>query len=407
MKIVPARNSIPTRMPLLLTLAALSLLAAPCHRTQAQETRPIGKTVEDQKRNAVLLEGYDYGKYVESLTGYTGQDRQRIASLTYHHAVRTRVGPRGNYKGGMTLLPDGKLILATCRREERQEPAKFGIHVYLSADQGLAWEEIGKSPLFGKEPSVTALPGGSLILTAQELRDPSKMVLARSSDGGRTWETDALPGQDYPRNLIVQPDGSVVMIRAKAPAWTGQDKGSPLLQIGRSQDCGKTWQCSEGIVDWNETNFGEVSALRLKNGRLLAALRRQIPGTKNEGFETTVLTDSSDDGKHWSAPWPMVNPAEVHVYLTELHDGRILATYSNYHLPWGVYAVASNDAGKTWDLDHPMELALSGGYYVGWPVTLQLPDRSLLTCYSIEAYAYSRQPPHENVVTEVVRWNLP
>ena len=183
------------------------LLTVVCHGIQAQETRPIGKTAEDQKRNAVLLDGYDYGKYLEAITGYTGQDRQRIAALQYRHAVRTRVGPRGNYKGGMAALADGKLVLATCRRE-KEGSLLFIIHVYLSADQGLTWEEIGKTPLVGKEPSLTALPDGLLIMTAQELRDPMKMWLYRSSDGGRTWETDTLPGQDYPRNLIVEPNGS-------------------------------------------------------------------------------------------------------------------------------------------------------------------------------------------------------
>jgi hypothetical protein len=327
--------------------------------------------------------------------------------LEYHHAVRTRVGPRGNYKAGMTLLADGRVLLATCRRDGSQQPATFGIHVYQSADQGLTWEEIGQSPLFGKEPSLTVLPDGALILTAQEMRTPTKMAIARSSDGGRTWEADTVPGSDYPRNLIVEPDGSALMVRAEASAWTNPDKSTPHLQLGRSKDGGKTWQFSQGVVDWTDANFGEVASVRLKDGRLLAALRHQIPGTKGEGFETTVLTESTDDGQHWSAPRALVGPAEVHVYLTELHDGRILATYSNYHLPWGVYAVVSKDGGKTWDLDHPIELALSGGYYVGWPVTLELPDHSLLTCYANEAYAYSRQPPHENVVTEVVRWNLP
>jgi hypothetical protein len=37
-------------------------------------------------------------------------------------------------------------------------------------------------------------------------------------------------------------------------------------------------------------------------------------------------------------------------------------------------------------------------------VTLQLADRSLMTCYAIEAYL--RQPP-EHVVTETVRGKLP
>jgi hypothetical protein len=386
-------------------LATIPCLVLAVSAARAQETRPIGKTVEDQKRNAALLSGYDYGKYVESLTGYTGQDRQRIAFLEYKHAVRTRVGPRGNYKGAVAALPDGKLVLATCRRDKPDSPA-FSIHVYQSADQGLTWEEIGKTPLAGKESSLTALSDGSLLLTSQNAADMTKMNMARSSDGGRTWQTSTLPGNDYPRNVIVEPDGSVLMIRAKAPTWLpGSGKGSPNLELCRSRDGGRTWQFSTGLVAWQETRFGEVSSRRLKDGRLLATLRYEIPGTQGEGFETTLLTESSDNGRHWSKPQPMLATAEVHAYLTELANGRIMATYSNYHMPWGVYAVLSKDGGKTWDREHPIELALSAGFSVGWPVTVQLADGSLLTSYAAEAYY--RDPPPSNVVTEVVRWELP
>ena len=42
-------------------------------RVLAQETQPVGKTTADQKRNAVLLKGYDYSKYPSAITGYTGK----------------------------------------------------------------------------------------------------------------------------------------------------------------------------------------------------------------------------------------------------------------------------------------------------------------------------------------------
>ncbi len=392
---------------LLGSMLFMALMATACHGAQAQETRPTGKTVEDQKRNAVLLGGYNYKKYSTALTGYTGQDRQRVGFLQYRHAVRTRVGPRGSYKAGMALLADGKLVLAACRLP-KQGSRQFSIHVYQSADQGLTWEEIGTTPLWGKEPCLTVFPDGSLLLTAQKMAGPScpyAMYLFRSSDGGRTWETNVLPSEDYPRSLAVEPDGGALMIRAASFVGTeAERRKSPNLNLGRTQNGGKTWQFSEGLVDWNETSFAEVAALRLKDGRLLAALRSQIPGTQEEGFGHTVLTESSDGGKHWSKPREMLNSAEVHAHLTELDDGRILATYSNYHLPWGVYAVVSADGGKTWNLDHPIELALSADIYVGWPVTVQLADHSLVTCYAITAY--SKEPPR-HVVTEVVRWKLP
>ena len=100
----------------------------------------------------------------------------------------------------------------------------------------------------------------------------------------------------------------------------------------------------------------------------------------------------------------MVNTAEVHVYLTKLADGRILATHSTYHLPYGARAILSADKGRTWDLDNPIDLSISADLYVGWPVTLQLPDGSLLTAYAGTTYLH--QPP-DTTTCEVVRWQLP
>lgn len=402
------RRSIIHCAALIVIATSIVLAGSP---VSAQETQPVGKTKADQERNAELLKGYDYGKYPSALTGYTGQDRQQIVFERRQHAVRVRVGPRGNYKAGVAELPNAKLVLAACRNNNDPDPTKkrFLIHVYQSADQGLTWEEINETPLFGKEPSLTAMPDGMLVMSAQKgyfgpgSKYKEAINMARSTDGGKTWELYDLPGADYPRNMIAEKDGSLLFVRAVKSDWSDSGDGSPNLQLCRSKD-GKAWQFSEGTVDWSYAAFGEVSAIRLKDGRLLAALRRQIPKTKGEGFEDTVITESSDDGKTWSKPRVMVNTAEVHAYLTELEDGRILATYSNYHLPWGAYAIVSKDGGKTWDRDHPIRLSASADLYVGWPVTLQLKDRSLITASALTAYL--RQPP-ETTVTEVVRWRLP
>ncbi len=375
------------------------------------ESQPVGKTIEDQQRNAALLSGYKYDKYVEALTGFTGQDLQRIGFIKWEHAVRTRVGPRGNYKSGLARLPDGKLIMAVCRDNNNPKPAKrkFLISIYESSDVGLTWQKINQTPLFGKEPCLAALPNGILVLTAQNLnfspgakRDENP--LARSEDGGRTWEVSMLKGNDYPRNFIVEPDGSLLMITALKPDWLNKGDGSPNLLLRRSTDSGKTWNSSEGIIDWNYTRFGEVASIRLRDGRLLAALRRQIPGTTGEGFEDSYLTESKDDGKTWSKPRQLTTTAQVHAYLTELHDGRLLCTYSNYHVPFGVSAILSEDGGKTWDRDNTIRLSTSNGYWVGWAVTLELPDYSLITSYA--ATTYPNQPP-DKFTSEVVHWNMP
>ena len=375
----------------------------------AQETL-VGKTGEAQRRNAILLSGYDYSRYATALTGFTGQDLQRIAFLHWEEAIRTRVGPRGNYKAGFTQLPDGRLMVAVCRDNNEADPTRrrFEIFMYESTDEGLGWREIAKTPVIGKEPSLTALPDGSIVMTAQKgYFGPGakldEIPISRSEDCGRTWQTVIIPGEDYPRNLIVEHDGSILMVRALKSDWLHKGDGSPDLQLCRSRNGGRSWEFSEGRVDWDYAGFGEVSAIRLGDGRLLAALRRQIPGTTGEGFEDTVITESTDDGDHWSKPWQMTNSAEVHVYLTELEDGRILGTYSNYHLPWVVYAILSEDGGRTWKRENPIQLALSAGYWVGWPVTLQLLDKSLITSYATTSYL--EQPP-DRFTCEVVRYHL-
>lgn len=386
-------------------------------KAHAHESVPTGRTPEDQARNAALLSGYDYERYATALTGFSGQDLQRVGFVDWQPAVRTRVGEPGNYKSGFALLADGRLLLAVCRDNNDEDPTKrhFDILVYESADTGLTWHEIGQAlrpgrpPLLGKEPSLTVLPDGAIVLTAQggyfgPGARPEEQTLARSEDDGRTWELIPFDSTDYPRNLIVEADGSLLMITAERPDFHDEGFGSPHLQLRRSTDGGRSWSESQGHVDWDWPGFGEVASLRLRDGRLLAALRRQLPGTVGEGFEDTVLTESTDDGATWATPWQLTTTAQVHAYLTELHDGRLLCTYSNYHVPFGVSAILSDDGGRTWDLDHTIRLATSNGYYVGWPVTLELTPGDMITSYALTAYC--EQPPNR-FTSEVVRWGLP
>jgi len=207
-----------------------------------------------------------------------------------------------------------------------------------------------------------------------------------------------------PRNLIVEPDGTLLMVRVLRSGWIHKESGSKDFQLCRSKDHGKTWSFSVGEVDWECSEFGEISAIRLRNGRMLAAVRRQLPGTTGEGFEDNMITESNDDGKHWSRPVPMTANAEVHAYLMELSDGRVMATYANYHLPYGACVILSPDGGRTWDLDNVLQLSMSADIYVGWPVTIELPDGRFITSYA--STTHHLEPPL-HYACEVVRWSLP
>ena len=375
-------------------------------------------TTEEAARNAPLLAGYDYDRYPSSITGFTGINLQRVFVRRQAPAVRTRVGPRGNFKGAIARLSDGTLIAAACRRIDVH--GLFGVHVYRSADRGLTWREIGETTLLGKEMSLTALQDDSLLLTVESNAIPgngTRMQYHRSSDGGRTWMTDFLDGLGKPRNVLVEADGSLLLVRPLGSAYlqrfydaAGRDfTPNPHLELSRSRDGGRTWQSTTGRVAWSVSTFGEVSIARLPDGRLLASLRTNPPGTEGEGQQLTYLTASDDDGATWCEPWPMTNLAEVQVNLLVLRDGRLLATYTNYHLPFGVCAQTSDDGGRTWSFDAPIQLAVSADCYTGWPVTVELDDDELITCYMITAYL--KEPPEatgvQRNVCEVVRWRLP
>jgi len=45
---------------------------------EAANPERVGQTTEDWQRNAALLTGYEYDKYVVAITGYNGLDRQQV-----------------------------------------------------------------------------------------------------------------------------------------------------------------------------------------------------------------------------------------------------------------------------------------------------------------------------------------
>ena len=223
--------------------------------------------------------------------------------------------------------------------------------------------------------------------------------VARSADGGQSWDFEHIEGISYPRRVVVEPDGTI-LFAAHDGGWN--------LKLARSTDAGRTWTFSRGQINWGNAvagTFDEVALTRLSDGVLLAAFRRCIPGYHSEGFEHSMLTRSTDNGETWSEPLQIGDIAEVHYQIIELPDGRLLAVNSNYHLPYGARARLSSDRGKTWDNDHPIQLAVSADIHTAWPVTRLMPDGDLITVYAIELYSKKEEEP--TTATEILRWRLP
>ena len=424
------------------TMIGMIKIIKECARELSAE--PEGATIQEvgaAYRKAVsskpdLSREPDYSKYPVGLTGYTGFNLQRIACCDLHPAIRKQVGWRGLYKSGLALLPNGWLVIAPY--SDLGDDRRRRLYFHHSADGGMTWRQIGPSTLEGNEPTLKCLRDGTLLLVI------GGFPVSRSGDGAATWHTiewgdNFSPVQGYRdfstvRNIIEEEDDTLLLF---VSARSDSDKLAARRSkawVFRSRDGGLTWPDWQEITAWDrpEPMFCEASIVRLPDGRLLAAFRvegnhvigntpapRGLPRPKSdESGGHMLLMNSEDNGIHWTEPREFLNYSEVHGYLTVLQDGRILCTYANYHLPFGSVAVLSNDQGKTWDMQHPIQLSIAADMYAGWPTSLQLADGNIITSYARSAYlehtvGMAQSNPdftrnrHKDVVAEVVRWQLP
>ena len=362
---------------------------------------------------------HDIAKYPAGLTGWGGCDlNENIAQWELHPARRVIIGEpgrrRGLYKAGTALLPDGTIVTTPCASPS-ETGGRWPTHIFRSRDNGASWQELGDAPAHGKEPSLTCLRNGVLIMTTEDAENEPARIY-RSEDGGGTWTNFALGTRSGTvRGMIEEDDGTVTLYNASRFSDSNFDFTAARY---RSADSGRTWEPA-GTTEWlvePAATPEEPHVIRLPDNRLLAVIRvggtHVIAGTTAPpGFEAgdhLVLTESADNGDTWTPCRDFVGYAKVHGWLTLLADGRLMCTYASYHLPFGVFAVLSNDLGATWDLARPIQIAVSADLYVGWGTSLQLDDGNMLTTYACTRYPNFRDGTNATQSTcEAVHWKLP
>jgi hypothetical protein len=233
--------------------------------------------------------------------------------------------------------------------------------------QGLAvWEvEVGEG-----SPYLRYLPAGTVATLVPGL------VARRSSDQGMSWQS--LPIEDLPELAHLYPfmnRGVVLDDDTLLVSCVAQEKGGATwaekIMVGllRSADGGFTWEfipVARGQC--------EMDLLLLPSGRILALMRR---GTIHQAY-------SDDGGLTWG------QAEETPMWGFPLHglvlrSGNVLCTYGYRQHPAGVRACLSYDEGHTWDLAHEKVLRSVSlpTHWIGGPVSVQLPDETILTVYTL------------------------
>ncbi len=232
-----------------------------------------------------------------------------------------------------------------------------------SSDNGKTWGKpvvVMDTDQDDRDPSVACLKDGTLLLNWFTLHDNQVAVLlARSTDQGKTWCEPVTIRLDSPYPFACSspvrelPDGSLVL-------GLYHEDGKKNLAFGatvKSHDGGKTWK-DLALIGEKAGVFldAETDVVRLKDGKLLAALR-----SSKVDMHYAV---SEDSGRTWGPVRPFGFKGHCPYFLRH-SSGVILLAHRvpDTSLHW------TDDEGKTWH--GPVKIDTVGGAY---PSLVELPD---------------------------------
>ena len=162
-----------------------------------------------------------------------------------------------------------------------------------------------------------------------------------------------------------------------APLYDGDAKGAShnKLMVYRSTDDGVSWQLRL-VGTGASVGGGDEAALVETESGLVLCLIRSAPGPLLECW-------SDDAGKTWSHA-VQTDISGYPPHLLKLRDGRILCSFGHRKTPLGIQAVLSSDGGRSWDIENRVILRDdSETWDLGYPISVQLADESILTVYYI------------------------
>jgi hypothetical protein len=260
-------------------------------------------------------------------------------------------------------------------------------------------EQGGKAVEPLREPIDFEAPGFAMTLRFTNIHTgPSRLWF--TYDKGKTWRGP----YDFPlfgrQGIAARTDYLVrgkreALVFVTASRENGRE-GRPLCV--RTTDGGLTWSI-RGWIGAEPEGFSIMpSSVRLKDGRILTAVRVK----QDQKTDWIELYESPDDGVTWklvSKPAGFTggmsgNPPSMLL----LRDGRLCITYGYRGEPFGIRAVLSSDQGRTWAKE--LTLRSDGAAWdIGYTRSVQRPDGRIVT-----VYYFPEQQFTERIIAATI-WN--
>jgi sialidase-1 len=200
-------------------------------------------------------------------------------------------------------------------------------------------------------PSVIAARNGTLLAFAEARREGAAdagdidLVVRRSRDGGASWSTLQVIGDDGP-NTVGNP--CPVLDRTTGTLWllsthnrgtdrekdiiAGTSEGTRTAWAMKSTNDGDTWSAPVEITatvkqpDWTWYATGPGVGIQTRKGRLV------IPANHAEretGVHRSHVVYSDDGGRHWRLG-ASADPGTNESQIAELSDGRLMVNMRNH-----------------------------------------------------------------------------
>ena len=232
-----------------------------------------------------------------------------------------------------------------------------------SNDEGRTWSApvtLIDSPDDDRDPSVTQLPNGTLLLNffTYDANKAYDTCISRSLDGGRTWSE---PEVVMPGYATSSPIRRLRSGRLLLPIYFANDQQKrSFAAVSLSNDQGKSWSSPRPIGLKARKTLDETDFYERNDGSILAVMRQVM-----------TASESRDGGRTWSVPVDLGFPGHC-PYLLMTRSGvllmghRVPQTSLHYSL----------DEGRTWR--GPIMLDDFIGAY---PSMVELKDGRILFVY--------------------------
>jgi photosystem II stability/assembly factor-like uncharacterized protein len=175
--------------------------------------------------------------------------RKTLAAETVE-CERVSLGDDDDYKPDLVLMPDGELLLVAFHQHKKEGGKVLEQNLlFRSKDGGRSWSKSEKLDALGREPYLTVLKDGTLLMTghllANDVRnrfDYTHGYIHRSTDRGKTWESTRIESEGIrqkasnhsTRNVLQLADGTLLL-------GVDYDGGDGPYRTWRSRDGGRSW----------------------------------------------------------------------------------------------------------------------------------------------------------------------